>query len=172
MQVKLFVPAETAVACGVPKISKTESAITRHLKTSHTCLKMVGASAMRYFSILTRAPNSWHLRILETNSSTDENRNCVPKKNMLGLCVCFRWNYTCSIFYFLFSFVLCMHISAVTSFSFKVLCLWCDLMYIYMVFFVVGVSVCPWIGLKRNGPKALTKYCHCPLCYNLFAVDS
>ena len=59
------VTAAAEAACSVPKISKTDSAITRHLKTSHTCLKTVGASAMRYFTILARARNSWHLSILE-----------------------------------------------------------------------------------------------------------
>ena len=82
------VTAAAEAACSVLKISKTDSAIKRHLKTSHTCLKTVGASAMRYFTILARAWNSWHLSILEAifiNRRKPE--LCAQKEHVRSLCL-------------------------------------------------------------------------------------
>ena len=82
------VAAADEAACSVPEISKTDSTITRHLKTSHTCLQTVGASAMSYFTILVRARNSWHLSILEAiliNRRKPE--VCAQKEHVRSLCL-------------------------------------------------------------------------------------
>ena len=46
--------------------SRSDSAITRHLKSHHNCLRAVcGPNMLDHFSILSRARNQFHLDVLE-----------------------------------------------------------------------------------------------------------
>ena len=62
----LSLPAEEHVVLGRQLAdSRSDSAITRHLKSKHDCLMAVCSHVFDLFSVVARARNHFHLDVLE-----------------------------------------------------------------------------------------------------------